>query len=61
MLKVNNFQSLRGGDFSNYTSPDLEVLPVDVEQGFAGSLEISWDGSLDSQTTWDYVDESELF
>ncbi len=40
-------QNLRGGDFSEYAAPTVEVIDVTVEQGFAQSGDygtLNWAG-----------------
>lgn len=52
---------LRGGDFSAYDSPDLLVISLTAEQGFAASGsglddlkpdDISGDGVIDDSDNW---------
>lgn len=54
MLKMERSAFSRGGEFAPYTPPQMELLDITAEQGFAGS----WgDGSLDDNgDNWDKDD-----
>jgi len=56
----NPTKSARGGEIL-YSAPELEVLRIDVEQGFSMSVKGGWENSLDPKRTWDYTNEENLF
>lgn len=47
-----------GGGKLSYTSPNLELLELTIEQGFANSpANGEWDNSLNSDLTWGEADD----